>query len=132
MSHVCRVPSEGCDGLDSHWLICTIDSSFASLRGDREGRRALDHVGVEGRAIIGAPRPLHGVQQLVGVEEVGDDGLHAQAFEPLAPGVSRPHDGPDGPALLAKLGGDGASGLAGGARDEDGRSSHGNVPFDSV
>jgi hypothetical protein len=85
MSQACRVTSEGCVGLASHWPRFTTASSFP--RGNSEGHGALDHVRIVEGEIVGTLRSPHHSEQLIGVEHVGDYCFGSLAFERFAADV---------------------------------------------
>jgi len=57
------------------------------LRGNREGRSALDHGGVVEGEVVGAPGSAHSGQQLIEVEHVGDHCFGPLAFQSRTAGV---------------------------------------------
>ena len=89
------------------------------FRRNGEGRGALDHVGVERRAIVSPRRAPHRAQQLLGIEQVGDNHVRSCLLQALAPSIKTAHDGAGALSLLEQLVHDCAAGLAGGAGHED-------------
>ena len=87
-------------------------------RRDRERRRALDHEGLDQRQEVGALNAAQGVEQLIGIVEVGDDGFDALAVERLAARVALVDDSANGKPFGEEFGDDGIAGPAGRAGDE--------------
>ncbi len=70
-----RVMSEGCEGLASHWVKSDNVFEPGFLRCDRESDRALNHVRIERRTIIGALDVLQRVGNSLDIAHIGDGDL---------------------------------------------------------
>ncbi len=68
--------------------------------GDRERNRALNHVGVEGRAVVGALHVLERLGDVVDVTHVSDRDLGALGFQSHGASIVSVHHGAHGIARL--------------------------------
>src|SRR5258708_1117919 len=117
-SQACRVVSEGCSGLANHWPRLTTASS-CFLRGNCEGRSALDQAGIVEGEIVGPVGSVHRGEQLIEVEHVSDHRFGPLAFQSRAAGVLRMDQGPHGDSFRKKFIDYRASGPAGRACHEN-------------
>ena len=102
-------------------------------RRDRERRRALDHVRVPWRAVIGAGYAAHRLEQSSWIEYVRHDRLGACRAQPRGPRVVYVHGGAHRAAELQQSRDDRRAGLAGGAGHKgSGMDRHGFVFLVSV
>ena len=99
------------------------------LGGHRESDRALNHVRIVRRTIVGAPDTLQRVGDSLGIAHVGDGDLGALRLQPRAAVILPPYHGADRIAGAQQLRGDNGACFPGGASDEDLGQGHGEGSF---
>jgi hypothetical protein len=73
------------------------------LRGNCEGRSALDQVGIVEGEMVGPLRSVHSGEQLIEVEQVSDHRFGPFAFQGRAAGVLRMDQRPHGDSIRKKF-----------------------------